>query len=144
VYRETHGPRSIHALHYPYEGLVLEVVEAASDRGALEQWLRDEYLPVRLAGSQVAMTLLFEPSSFNGEMPDPNAPEKCVIFKDPPGIERLVTMLSFSEVRPPEGWEDVFASAGDAIAASGNGRTVFAAPFYPTLPGTDTYVDQLR
>ena len=32
----------------------------------------------------------------------------------------------------------------ERVRAGGLGTVVFAAPFIPTLPGTDTYVDQLR
>ncbi|MEZ5165429.1 MAG: hypothetical protein R2695_02695 [Acidimicrobiales bacterium] len=31
----------------------------------------------------------------------------------------------------------------DALEASGVGRVTFAAPFLPTIVGTDTYTDQL-
>jgi hypothetical protein len=31
----------------------------------------------------------------------------------------------------------------DAVAADGRGAVSYAAPFIPTVPGTDTYTDQL-
>jgi hypothetical protein len=41
-------------------------------------------------------------------------------------------------------WEEHFAGLGEEIAAAGLGRVELVAPFVPTVPGTDTYVDQLR
>ena len=39
---------------------------------------------------------------------------------------------------------DEFAGAGDLVTASGFGRVELMAPFIPTLPGTDRYVEELR
>ena len=156
VYRDgDRGPRDVHSLDYPYRGLVVEVVDATDDRGALERWLRDEHLPARLAGSPlaqgpiaqspiaqspiaqstIAMTLLFAPN--------PLPPDKMSYVEDVPGLDRRITLLSFTDV-PPDECVDAWQGLGDAVAGSGLGRVELAAPFYPTLPGTDTYVDQLR
>ena len=136
VYRDGEAlPRDIHSLNYPYRGLVVEVVDAAEDRDALERWLRNEYLPSRLAGSPIAMTLLF--------VPNPLPADKMAYVEDVPGLERRITLLSFTEV-PPEDCADAWQDLGAAVASAGVGRVELAAPFYPTIPGTDTYVDQLR
>ena len=131
------GPRDVHSLDYPYQGLVVEVVDADDphDRAELDGWLRADFLPARLAGSAAAMTLLFEP------MPLPA--DKMAYVADMPGLERRLTLLTFTEVPPAAIW-DAFAGAGKALADSGLGRVQLAAPFVPTLPGTDVYVDQLR
>jgi hypothetical protein len=134
VYRDERGPRDIHALDYPYEGAVLEVIEPTGSREDLTEWLRHEYLPGRLAATPVAMTLVFEP---NPERAREDADEAN-------GLERYVTLLSFAEVRPQHCWAAVFAGAGDDLARSGLGRFALSAPFQPTLPGTDVYVDELR
>ncbi len=136
VYRDEKGPRDIHALDYPYDGLVVEVVDANGDRDALDHWLRSEYLPARLAGTPVAMTLRFQPN--------PLPADKMSYVEDVPGLDQRLTLLSFVEVDPAECWDEVFRPAGAAVESGGLGRVVFAAPFVPTLPGTDTYVDQLR
>ncbi len=137
VYRDTNGPRALHSLDYPYQGLVLEVVDApeGGDRDALDSWLRAELLPSRMAGSPAAMTLVFAP------MPLP--PDRMAYVEDAPEIARRLTLLSFTEVPPADCWS-VFEGAGGAVDASGLGRVELAAPFLPTLPGTDTYVDRLR
>ena len=40
-------------------------------------------------------------------------------------------------------WDDRFAPIGKELEASGRGRVLFASPFLPTVPGTDTYADEL-
>jgi hypothetical protein len=92
-------------------------------------------LPRRLDGSPVAMTLLFTPN--------PLPPDRMAYVEDAPGLERRITLLSFTEVPPTDCW-GAFSGAGAAVAAAGVGRIELAAPFLPTLPGTDVYVDQLR
>jgi hypothetical protein len=37
----------------------------------------------------------------------------------------------------------VWAGLGDAFSSAGLGSIVFASPFLATVPGTDTYTDQL-
>jgi hypothetical protein len=138
VYRDPSGPRDLHALDHPYQGLVLEVLDANPDvgRAALDAWLRDEHLPARLAGSPAAMTLVFEP------MPLPA--DRMSYVDDVPGLEQRLTLLTLSETPAAECWASSFAPTGAALAARGLGRVELAAPFLPTIPGTDTYVDQLR
>ncbi len=135
VYRDPSGPRDVHAVDFPYAGLVVEVVDAVDDRTTLVDWLRTGPLPERLAGSAAAMTLLFAPY--------PLPADKMAYVEDVPGLERRVTLCTFTEVPPDEVW-GTFAGFGDTVAAAGRGRVELSAPFVPTLPGTDTYVDQLR
>jgi hypothetical protein len=139
VYRDgATGPRDIHALDYPYQGLVVEVIDArtAGDRDALVAWLRDEHAPALLTGSPVAMGLLFTP------MPLP--PDRMSYVADVPGVDARVTVLWLCESDPADIWADTFAPETGRVAAGGFGTVAFAAPFVPTLPGTDTYVDELR
>src|SRR5436190_5574329 len=86
VYRDADGPRDIHALDYPFGGLVLEVVDAVGvDRDGLWSWLRDEHIPGVLRGSAVAMCLAFHP------MPLPADRQSFV--RDLPGLDRRLTLL---------------------------------------------------
>ncbi len=50
--------------------------------------------------------------------------------------------LAFLNVAPTEVWPR-FRAYADAVEASGLGTVVFAAPFLPTVVGTDTYTDEL-
>ena len=52
-------------------------------------------------------------------------------------------ILVWVDEDPLEVWDDRFAKLGDAFADAGLGAIVFASPFLTTVPGTDTYTDQL-
>ena len=135
VYRDASGPRDVHALDHPYKGLVLEVIDSP-DPAACEQmlqWLLTERVPA--AGSPAAMGTIFQP------MPLPA--DKQPYVKDVEGVDTRLTILWFVEADPKDIWAE-FVGVGDQVASSGFGRVELMAPFIPTLPGTETYVDQLR
>ncbi len=133
------GPRDIHALDLPYDGLVMEVVDADEgvERDDLDAWLVAEYLPSVTTGP-VAMSLRWEP------IPMPVRKGEGVKVLDTPDLDRRLTLLHFLDTDPRECWADHFAPNADRLAAGGLGSIVLSAPFIPTLPGTETYVDQLR
>ena len=137
VYRDDEGPRDIHALDYPFGGLVLEVVDAVGvDRDALWSWLRDEHVPDVLRGSGAAMCLAFHP------MPLPTDRQSFV--HDLPGLDRRLTLLWFTDGSPVDEWDRTFAGLDDAVAKDDRGKVELVAPFVPTVPGTERYVDELR
>jgi hypothetical protein len=132
-YRDDSGPRDIHSLEYPYGGLVLEVIDAPpGGRDELLRWLHQE----RPATGTAAMWLAFEP------MPLPA--DKMAYVKDVEGVDNRLTLLWLTEGDPREGWDDQFAGAGEQVQNAGVGRVELCAPFFPTIPGTDRYVDELR
>ncbi|MZD05296.1 hypothetical protein GTW43_09405 [Streptomyces sp. SID5785] len=140
VYRDgAAGPRDVHALDHPYAGLVLEVVdvERAEQRPALVEWLRTKHLPRAVAGSPAALVTLFRPTPLPGD--------RMTYVKQVEGVDTRLTLLWFLEADPRECWEEHFAGLGDQVAAAGLGaRVELMAPFVPTVPGTDRYVDRLR
>jgi hypothetical protein len=64
--------------------------------------------------------------------------------EDVPGLERRLTLLTLTDAPAAECWEVTFAPTGAAVEAAGMGRVQLAAPFLATIPGTDTYVEELR
>ena len=139
VYRDGDGgPRDIHALDHPYAGLVVQVVDADSPARCAEllSWLRDEHLPRRLAGSPAAMVAVFAPT--------PLPLDRMTYVKQVEGVGTRLTLLWFLQDDPRDHWREHFADLDTAVAASGLGEVQFVAPFVPTVPGTDRYVDELR
>jgi hypothetical protein len=135
-YRDAKGPRDIHALEYPYGGLVVEVIDAApGKRDALLDWLKSERAAA-MAGTDIAQCLYFQPT--------PLPADKMPYVKDVEGVDNRLTLLWFTEGRPTDSWDKVFAKSGDLVVRSGLGKVELVAPFIPTLPGTDKYVDELR
>jgi len=138
VYRDREGPRDVHALDHPYRGLVLEIVDAdgAPGREDLVAWLTGTHLPARLAGSPAAMCLLFRP------VPLPET--RMSYISQVPAVDRRLALLWFLQEDPRDCWEAVFAPGDDEGLAIGTGIRRLCAPFIPTEPGTDRYVDELR
>lgn len=139
VYRDgAAGPRDFHALDHPYAGLVLQVIDAESPaaRAELLEWLRARHLPKRLAGSPAAMVTVFRPTPLPGD--------RMTYVKQVEGVDVRLTLLWFLEADPRDCWEAHFAGLGEAVRESGLGRVELVAPFVPTVPGTDRYVDKLR
>ncbi|MFD4631249.1 hypothetical protein ACFVYR_18615 [Streptomyces sp. NPDC058284] len=144
VYRDgAAGPRDFHALDHPYKGLVLEVIDAEGPqrRAELLEWLRARDLPRALAPEEgvaapAAMVTLFRPTPLPGD--------RMTYVKQVEGVDTRLTLLWFLSADPRECWEAHFAGREEAVAESGLGRVELVAPFIPTVPGTDTYVDALR
>lgn len=134
-YRDATGPRDIHSLDYPYQGLVVEVVDAPDGAGfaALDGWLAGTYLPeLRSRCTVLAQSLRFRPRPL---------PKVFADVEDVPGVDRRITMLHFLDAEPSAHWS-AFAGNAAMIDRSGLGRLEFGAPFLPTLPGTDNYVEE--
>lgn len=139
VYRDgAAGPRDFHALDHPYKGLVVEVIDAESSaqREELLEWLRSRHLPKRIAGSPAAMVTVFRPTPLPGD--------RMTYVKQVEGVDTRLTLLWFLEADPRECWEEYFTGLEKPVAETGLGRVELVAPFIPTVPGTDTYVDRLR
>ncbi|MDL5202156.1 hypothetical protein [Streptomyces sp. ALI-76-A] len=140
VYRDgAAGPRDVHALDHPYAGLVLQVLdtESAEQRAELLEWLVARHLPQRLAGSPAAMVTVFRPTPLPGD--------RMTYVRQVEGVDTRLTLLWFLETDPGECWERCFTGLEEAVTEAGpGGRVELLAPFVPTIPGTDTYVDRLR
>jgi hypothetical protein len=57
--------------------------------------------------------------------------------------ENRFCQLWFVDDDLPAVWADRFAGLGEEFTAAGLGNLVLVAPFRATVPGTDTYTDQL-
>ncbi len=163
AYRDNSGPRDIHALDYPYPGLVFEVIDAhpGVTRDSLEDWVHGSYLAwvQRDAGSAVAQSLVFVMRGVDGSVASTGTREEAVTATPEGGdatitrpqrgfaipyAERRITICHFLDDDPRAVWDRQFARNGDRVAGSGLGRLELCAPFIPVLHGTDRYVDELR
>ena len=142
--RPGSGPMKPHlALDHPFAGLVVEVIDAAevADQEALEEWLANDHLPSMLYGSPAAMCLAFAPREFSqGRINQPGTPPVAPTAK----VGQRLCLLWFLDQDPAEVFPDAFATHHAALAAHPRASLALSAPFIPTVPGTDLYVDQLR
>jgi hypothetical protein len=140
VMREVRGPRDHQTLEHPYDGVVMEVIDAHEGHGrdGLEEWLRAEYLPWlhRSPDNPIGATVWFRPRP----LPEDKQPDVA----DVPGVDRRLTVLHFLDEDPRLHWDVRFAGNGGRVDRGGAGVMQLAAPFVPVVFGTDKYVDELR
>ena len=91
--------------------------------------------PKRFDGSPVAIGAMFSPR--------PKEPWWPAAAPEVPGVGERVFVTFFVETDVREAFDPWFATLGDDLAATGRARALLVAPFIPTIPGTDTYIDQL-
>jgi hypothetical protein len=135
--READGVPVELALDHPYRGVVATFVERAPEvsEEAFDTWLRTEHLPGLLPGTPAGLTAAFRPLPLlidaPGDVPRQEADE------------RRVLTLWFLDTDPRDTWEVVFGAHRRGVHEAGIGQVIAALPFIPTIPGTDTYTDQL-
>jgi hypothetical protein len=139
AYRDADGVPVELALDHGYDGLVVVWLDGRDGRDAaeLQRQLADGPLPKLLAGSPIEIAAGFTPYS-----PDEVATSAPMDLGSPPGgRDRLVQLLFLhGDVRDTL---DAVKAYTDAIEAEGLADVQLVAPFFRTIVGTDTYVDQL-
>ncbi len=137
AFRDADGVPAELALDHPYAGVVLVMVDAqpGGDRPASERWYREEHLPRVLPGSPAAMCLAFDPIPLPDDAP--------AYVPRPPGLERRSLHVYFLEADPRACWRELFEPQARLLRERGLGTVVWAAPFIPTIPGSDRYADEL-
>jgi len=136
--RDPDGVSAELALDHRFPGLAVVVGELAAGASHAEvaEWYQGEYLPSALgAGSPVALWLSFTPRPLLSDAPG-DIPRT-------EGADRRFLQLAFLDVEPALVWEERFAGHGEQLAKSGLASLQWAAPFLPTVVGTDTYADRL-
>ena len=125
------------ALDHPYRGFVATFIDRADDitNEDLWSWLRSEHLPGLLPGSDADLVAAFTPIALEVDAPG-DVPRESA--KD-----NRTVLLWFLNTPPEAAWEPVIAEHRRRLEAAGKGTIVASLPFIPTIPGTDTYTDQL-
>lgn len=127
------------ALDHGYAGLVSVAVDLADgvDQERFDAFNASSGVATVLAGGPVASCASWRP--FPLDDTTANAP---MDLGTPPGGKNRVMQLFFVESDVRDVWGR-FETYGSALNSSGLASVVFAAPFFRTIVGTDTYVDQL-
>ncbi len=121
--------------HEQYVGMVSMALQRADgvEDAAVDEWL-DANVPGFLAGGPVASASKWAPLPILESAP-------AFVPRDPDADKRTMHLF-FLEEDPRADWER-FRQWGKQVDASGVATVVFAAPWIPTVVGTDTYTDQL-
>jgi len=133
IRRDADGVPAELALDHRFPGLAVVMGKTSGDRAAGLATLRDKIVPDVLAGSRAALCLTFTPFP----MP-PGQPSDVPASADD---ESRFLQLFFCDDRPEEIWEETFAKLDERYGETAD--VIFASPFVHTVPGTDTYTDEL-
>ena len=135
--READGVPVELALDHPYAGLVATFVDRSDDISdeEFDSWLRDEHLASLMPGTSAGLVAACRPLPLLIDAPGD-------VPRQEAGDRRLVC-LWFLDADPTQDWDAVFGAHARALQESGKGELIAALPFIPTIPGTDTYTDQL-
>ncbi len=135
--------RAEHVFLHPMKGLVLEIVDIAegASRDEVLAALRDTVIPGELEGSPIAVAIASRshPPRETNQRPSGPLPRA-------PGIpygDGVALQIQWFLQEDPRTWWSHFRSHGEKFAAVG-GKVALAAPFIPTIVGTNAYVDELR
>jgi hypothetical protein len=128
------------ALHHPFPGLVMIWTStAASDHEARAAALRAHLTE---AASPVSRVVTFRPI----ELPEPLPAMPGVVIDDADEggdtNRNILAHCCFVDGDPVEQWPATATAIEKSLATSGL-DAVLVAPFIPTVPGTDTYLDEL-
>ena len=136
VARDADGVPPALVLDHPYAGLVVAYFEApdGGSSSELAHWLAESLWPSKLAGSAIAHCLHFS------RLPLPDGAPGDTPVEAP--RERLLA-LCFLDADPRDTWSGQLARLAEEVSDAGRGRLLYAAPFVPTVPGTDRYSDEL-
>jgi len=134
VLRDTVPPEL--ACDHRYDGLVAWWLDRRPDAtlAEVEAWLIDE-LEAVIDGSPLGQSLLFTPRPKPAAWPADLA--------EPEGVGDRLLVLGFLDCDPREWWGPWFDKLNSRVDGSGIATTALIAPFIPTVPGTDRYLDQL-
>jgi len=136
VYRDPDGVPLELALDHRYDGLISVALDRTdgTTEEELNEYLDMVALPALVADSSIAIASSWKPELREGEAP--------MDLGTLPGTEARQMQLMFVDEKPESSWADVQAYIA-AVDASGKATVRWAGPFYPTVVGTDTYVDQI-
>ena len=142
AFRDRDGVPAELALEHPYKGLGITFIDFH------ERYTNDDIasgvagrlasaLETSLTDSCCGMSLCFAPQPLPDEVPAyvPRVAKNR--------LERRRLLLHFLEADPTQCWPSFMASLSALLETYGVADITYAAPFIPTIPGTDTYLDQL-
>ena len=139
VYRDKDGPRDYQSLDYPYGGLVVEVVDALPD---VE---RDRALGLVARRAHPRGARGIGRRDVRGLPAHPVARRQAGVRRRPPGHRPAAHVALVHRRRPPHGVGRLVRRArATRSPRRAWARSSSCAPFIPTIPGTEKYVDELR
>ena len=142
--RDPDGVPAHMALDHPYRGLVSVHVDRAEDvsHGDLVTWFTETGSPALFADDESGVSPVDQVQHWRPIIPKGDEGRAPMKLGTGPGTRARSMQLLFLTSEPTAMWARVQDYAA-RIDESGLGTVRLAAPFIPTIPGTDEYTDQL-
>ncbi len=142
AFRDDDGVPAELALEHPFKGLGVTFIDFHEDyknsdiAGEVKGKLA-AVLDASLADTCCSMTLCFSPQPLPDEVPSyvPRVAQDV--------LERRRLLLHFFDADPVQCWQSFTESLSSQLQKQRLADIVYASPFIPTIPGTDTYLDQI-
>ncbi len=146
-HRDPDGVPTHMALDHPYAGLVSVHVDRTGDTShpELTEWFSEQAAPSLFAdGADGTRSPIDQVVHWRPIIPKGSEGDAPMDLGSGPGTRARSLQLMFLSTDPRDGdaWQRVRDYAA-ALEASGLATVRLAAPFIPTIFGTDTYADQL-
>lgn len=129
------------ALDHPFAGMVAMWVDAragapgaSGGRDAMAEALSGSDLPSLLAETPASLVVGFEPLPLQVDVPG---------VARSGDLDARLLLLWFLDASPYDAFSSTTGAARERIESSGLATVTAAIPFVPTIPGTDTYTDEL-
>lgn len=137
-FRDDDGVPAELALEHPYKGVAMSYIDSRDGVSREEfQTLCTQALDAAQSDSACAMSLCLQTLPLPDSVPSyvPRTPEDI--------LRKRHLILHFFQEDPAECWPEFMKDFSTALDKTDCADIVLAAPFLPTIPGTDTYIDQL-
>lgn len=144
VGRDEDGVPPELALEHPYKGVAVAMIDRAegADEGEFEARLRDLLdATIRTDNpterAPIGLTLCLRPQSLPDDAPS------YVPRPDQAELDRRYLLLAFLDGELGSSTMDWLRVLDAALSERSLGKVVYAAPFIPTIPGTNRFVDEI-
>ena len=137
-FRDDDGVPAELALEHPFKGVSISYLD--SREGISQETFKAECgkaLDVAQAGSACSMSLCLQ------TLPLPDSVPSYVPRTTERTLRKRHLILHFFQDDPAECWSEFMETFSSTFEKSNCANIVLAAPFIPTIPGTDAYIDQL-
>jgi hypothetical protein len=136
--RDPDGVSAELALEHPFAGISMSLIDLPEDsEESVFDDVCQQLVSGQMKGTDWALSLCLKPRPMPERVPD------YVPRTDPNILSRRRLLLNFFDSCPDQGWQQAALRLAAALASEVRSTTVFSAPFRPTIPGTDCYIDEL-